>query len=104
MHFLVKILKCNKRFISGKNNICSPITEETLVLPGNATNNGVAITRKKKMHIKGRLLEQTVILLNCAHLQNGKFSLRKEFSPKWSEFCLLRAVPYGMENHFYHIR
>ena len=25
----------------------------------------------------------------------------KEFAPRGSEFFPLRAVPYGMENHFY---
>ena len=29
---------------------------------------------------------------------------RKEFAPRGSEFFLLRAVPYGKENNFYHIR
>ena len=28
---------------------------------------------------------------------------RKEFAPRGSEFFPLRAVPYGVENHFYHI-
>ena len=27
--------------------------------------------------------------------------LLKEFAPRGSEFLLLRANPYGMENHFY---
>ena len=27
---------------------------------------------------------------------------REEFAPRGSEFFPLRAVPYGMENHFYH--
>ena len=48
-------------------------------------------------HIKGRLLDQAVILFNCVPFRNGNFSLRKEFAS-------LRSVPYGMENHFYHIR
>ena len=34
----------------------------------------------------------------------GTSHKRKEFAPKRSEFFSLRAVPYGMENHVYHIR
>ena len=30
--------------------------------------------------------------------------LNKEFALRGSEFFPLRAAPYGMENHFYHIR
>ena len=51
---------------------------------------------EKVTHIKGRLRDQAVILFNCAHFHNGNFSDRKEFAP--------RAVPYGMENNFHHIR
>ena len=58
---------------------------------------------KKFTHIDGRLPGQAVILLNCAPFQNWNFSLRKEFAPRGSEFFPLRAVPYGMENHFCHI-
>ena len=54
--------------------------------------------------IKSRLLDQTVILFNCDPFHNGNFSYRKEFAPRGSKFFPLRAVPYGMENHFYHIR
>ena len=56
------------------------------------------------MHIKGRLPGQAMILFNYVPFQNGNFSERKEFAPKRSKFFPLRAVPYGMENHFYHIR
>ena len=35
---------------------------------------------------------------------NGNFTKRKEFAPIGSEFFPLGAVPYGKENHFYHIR
>ena len=28
---------------------------------------------------------------------------KKEFAPRGSEFFPLSAVPYGMEDHFYHI-
>ena len=59
---------------------------------------------KKVMHIKGRLPGQTVILLNCTPFQYGNFSIRKEFAPRGKEFIPLRAVPYGMENHFHNIR
>ena len=64
--------------------------------------NGVART-PKATHIKGKLLDQAVILSNCAPFQNENFSERKEFAPRGSEFFPLRAVPYGMENHFYNI-
>ena len=47
---------------------------------------------EKVRHIKGRLLDQAVILFNCVPFQNG------------NKFFPLRAVPYAMENHFYHIR
>ena len=55
------------------------------------------------MHIKGRLLEQAVIIFICAPFQNGNFSKRNEFAPRGSKFFPSRAVPYGMENHFYHV-
>ena len=45
-----------------------------------------------------------MIIFNCVPFRNGNFSQRKEFAPRGSEFFPLRAVPYGMENHFYHIR
>ena len=48
-------------------------------------------------HIKGRLLDHTVILFNCFPLQNRNISLRERF-------LSLRKVPYDMENHFYYIR
>ena len=55
---------------------------------------------------QGRLLGQAMILssFNCVPFLNGNFSLWKEFAPRGSEFFPLRAVPYGLENHFYHIR
>ena len=56
------------------------------------------------MKIKGRLLDQALILFNWAPIQNGNFSYRKEFAPSGSEFFPLTAVPYDMENNFYHIR
>ena len=55
---------------------------------------------EKVTHIKGRLLDQAVILSYCVPFQKGNFSLRKEFTPRESEFIPLRTVPYGMENHF----
>ena len=54
-------------------------------------------------HIKGRLLDQAVILYNCVSFQNGNFSSRKEFAPRGGEFFILRAVPNGMENHLLHV-
>ena len=59
---------------------------------------------EKITHIKKRLLGQAVILFNCVSFQNGNFSYRKEFASRGSEFFPLRAIHYGMENHFYHIR
>ena len=59
---------------------------------------------EKVTHIKERLSDQAVILFNFGPFQNRNFSERKEFAPRGSEFFPLRAVPYGMENHFYHIR
>ena len=50
---------------------------------------------EKATHIKGRLLDQAVILFNCVPPQNGNFSLRKEFAPRGSKFFPLRAVTYG---------
>ena len=58
---------------------------------------------EKVTHIKGRLLGQAALLFNCFPFQNGNFSLREEFAPRGSDFFPLRAVPYDIENHFYHI-
>ena len=55
------------------------------------------------MHIKGRLLDQAVILFNWVPF-HGNSSERKEVAPRGSKFFPLRAIPYGMENLFYHIR
>ena len=52
---------------------------------------------EKLTHIKGRLLGQAVLLFNWSLFEMGT-------SPRGSEFFSLRAVPYGMENHFYHIK
>ena len=55
---------------------------------------------------KERLVYQAMILYNYVPFQNLNFSLRKKIAPRKSEFefFLLKAVPYGMETHFYHIR
>ena len=45
-----------------------------------------------------------MILFYCVPFQNGNFSKKKEFAPRGSEFFPLGAVPYGIENLFYHIR
>ena len=58
---------------------------------------------EKVTQIKGRLLDQAMILFNYVPFQNENFSQRKEFAPRGSEFFPLRAVPYGMINHFNHI-
>ena len=57
----------------------------------------------KATHIKGRLLDQAVILFNCVPFWNENFFQRKELASNGSEFFSEIAVPYGMENHFYHI-
>ena len=56
---------------------------------------------RKVKHIKGKLLDQAVILFICVPFQNGNFYKGKNLLL----LCLspLRAVPYGLENHFYHI-
>ena len=59
---------------------------------------------EKVTHTKGRLLDQTVVLFNCVLFPNKNLSERKEFASRGSEFFPLRAVPYGMEKHYYHIR
>ena len=67
-------------------------------------NNGVVRTLKKYAHQRetaGSSGEQ--IHFNQVIFQNGNVSLRKEFFPRGSEFFPLRAVPFGMENRFYHI-
>ena len=46
----------------------------------------------KKSYIKGRLLDQAMILFNWV-----PFSKLELLFPLW-------AVPYSMENHFYHIK
>ena len=66
-------------------------------------NNDLARTLKKVTHIKGRLLDQAVILFNWVPFHNENFSERKELAPRGSQFFPLKAVHYGMENHFYHI-
>ena len=58
----------------------------------------------KVAHIKGRLLDQAVIVFNCVPFKNWNFSKRKEIAPRRSEFFPLRAVHFAIENHFYHIR
>ena len=40
---------------------------------------------KNAMHIKGRLLDQPMILFDCVPFQNGNFSYRKEFAPRGRE-------------------
>ena len=63
--------------------------------------NGVARKLKKFRTSKGDYwIIQAVILFNYIPFQDRNFSERKEFAPRGSEFFPLRAVPYGMENHF----
>ena len=58
---------------------------------------------EKVTHIKGRLLDQAMVLSHYVPFQIEKLSKRKEFAPRGSEFFLLRAIHYDMINHFYHI-
>ena len=41
---------------------------------------------EKVTHIKGRLLDQAVLLFNCIPFQSGNFSKKKEFAPRGSKF------------------
>ena len=50
---------------------------------------------EKFTHIKGRLLDQAVIVFKCVTFHNGNFSERKEFAPS----CL-REVPYAWKLTF----
>ena len=59
---------------------------------------------EKVTHIKERLLEQALILINCDPFRIGNFSYGKEFAPRGSEFFPLRADPFGKKNHSYDIR
>ena len=58
--------------------------------------NCAARLLKKVTHIKGRLLDQAVILFNW----KWELLLRKEFAPRGSELFPLWAVPYTMEITF----
>ena len=69
--------------------------------------NDVARTLKSEEHQRettGTGSSSGPLQLRSFSLQEKIYSflLRKEFTP--SELFPLRAVPYGMENHFYHIR
>ena len=56
-------------------------------------------------HIKGKLLDQAVIILIASLFIMGNSLKRKtkEFAPYGSKFFPSRAVSFGMENHLYHI-
>ena len=51
------------------------------------------------MDIKGRLLDQAMILFICIPFQMGT-----SLAPRGSEFFPLRAVYYSMASHFYRIK
>ena len=53
---------------------------------------------EKITHIKGRLLDQAMIL-QLRPFSNGNFSQKKEFAPRGSKFFPLWAAPYSMDNH-----
>ena len=65
------------------------------------TYNGVAKTLKNYLH-QGETTGTSSDSLQLR--QNENFSSRKEFAPRGSEFFPLRAVPFGLEKHFYHSR
>ena len=51
---------------------------------------------EKVTHIKGRIMDQALILFSCVPFHNGNFSERKEFFS-------FRAALWGVENYFNHI-
>ena len=55
---------------------------------------------EKVTHIKGRLLDQAVILLIASLFIMGTSHIGKNLLPKGANSFL----SFGMENHFYHIR
>ena len=62
---------------------------------------------EKVAHIKGRLLDQAVILFHCVLFSKLKENLLPEGANSCSQreqFFPLTAVPYGKENPFYYIR
>ena len=59
---------------------------------------------KKVTHIKGRLLDQAVILFNCVPFPNGNFSERKEFAPRGEQILPFKSSSLWHVNHLYHIR
>ena len=58
------------------------------------------ITRmpKEVLHIKGRLLDQAVILFNCIPFSKRELLLKERIC-SGSEIFPLREVTYGMENN-----
>ena len=56
------------------------------------------------MDIKGRLLDQAMILFNCIPFQMGTSLKAKNLLPEGAIFFPLRAVYYSMANHFYRIK
>ena len=63
----------------------------------------VARTLKKLRTSKGDYLVKQWLSSVVPLFKMGNFSSRKEFAPRGSKFFPLRAVPYGMENQFYHV-
>ena len=56
------------------------------------------------MHIKGRLLRSSSDSIQLHPFLSWEVLLKERIAPRGSKFFPLRAVPYGMENHFFHIR
>ena len=61
--------------------------------------NGVARTLKKVTHLKGRLLDQAVILSNSVPSPKGKNLL-----PEGEQILSFKSSTLWHGNHFYHIR
>ena len=66
--------------------------------------NGVARALKKLRPLKRETTGSSSGSLQLRPVSKWELLLRKVFAPRGSEFFPLRAVSYGMDNHFYHIR
>ena len=62
--------------------------------------NGVAMLQKLRTS-KGDYRIKQCLSSSASLFKMGTSLKRKDFAPKGSELFPLRAVPYGMENHFF---
>ena len=74
---------------------------ETVLL--SSSNNGVARTLKKLRTSKGDYLIKQ-LLSSIASLFKWELLLKKRIASRGSELFPFWAVPYSMENHFYHFK